>query len=196
MDHKIFKKHWAGHLKVCLDPCTNFVTDLKKKSDDGLFLEVSKLSAGTRTTLVLCSERLVESLNIMGFRGRIIQTVWKELSHPLHAEHKNCFVLPATCLLSVAASRCALLNPKIAQPTQAPQVEGECPRHAAVVLLRPWMMTEVPVVVVVVVVVVALVVQNRVMNLWSNQMEKLQSLSSRQWPWRKKGKSVSHCTPW
>jgi hypothetical protein len=117
MDHKIFKDHWSGHLNVCLKPFKRFVEDVKKKVEKKHPLVVSKIAPGLRTTLVLCCERCVEAVNTMGFRGRIIEHVWKELSHPRHDADKGYFMLPTTCLETALRHRHALKNPSVTSPT-------------------------------------------------------------------------------
>jgi hypothetical protein len=127
MDHQVFKEYWSEHLNVYLDPLRNFVSDLKKKK--GKSLIVSDICPWIRTTLVLCAERCVEAVNIMGFQGRIIQTIWKELAHPKYEKHKGYFILPATCLVSAAPHRYALRNPTIGSPTPdppSPSGVGKC----------------------------------------------------------------------
>jgi hypothetical protein len=112
IDHETFKSYWSSHLEVYLDPFRRFVDDLKlvKKTKQGIL--VSGMTASIRTTLVLCIERCVEASNILGFRGRILQTIWKELKH--WSYDQQFFILPATCVEEVPAHRYALKKPLIA----------------------------------------------------------------------------------
>ena len=63
----------------------------------------------------------------MGFRGRIISSIWSELSHPLYEKHKDYFILPVTCLKASEPHRYALKKPKIGVPAPPAVPNGtEC----------------------------------------------------------------------
>jgi hypothetical protein len=124
VNHDVFKEHWSKRLLVCQRPLKNFVQDLKELEKANRKLLVQKMSPGVRTTLVFCTEKCVEAANILGFRGRVIQLIWGELSH------NNCkrdqFVLPATCLEAHPPSRLVLCKPPIVRPTvQETEDDGE-----------------------------------------------------------------------
>jgi hypothetical protein len=123
VDHDVFKKHWSNRLGVYQKPLQCFVQDLKVTEKTNRSLLVHKMSPGIRTTLVFCAEKCVEAANILGFRGRVIQLMWGELSHKDYK--RDHFILPATCLEAHPAHRLALHKPNSAEQTQPEEVGEE-----------------------------------------------------------------------
>jgi hypothetical protein len=112
IDHNVFKSHSSNHLLPYQIPLQNFVKDLIIAETANESLLVKQMPPGIRTTLVFCMEKCVEAVNIMGFRGRVIQLIWGELSHDHYK--RDYFILPATCLEASPAHRYALHKPPIA----------------------------------------------------------------------------------
>jgi hypothetical protein len=123
IDHDVFKEHWSERLLVYQKPLQNFVNDLKVAEKADKKLLVQKMSAGIRTTLVLCTERCVEAANLIGFRGRVIQLIWGELSHKNY--NRDYYILPATCLEASLPHKYALYNPMIATPNDEEESQEE-----------------------------------------------------------------------
>lgn len=121
VDHQAFKRHWAGYNDVYKKPLAQFVGDLRKCVTGSSLLNPAEIIPEIRTCLVLCAEKCVEAANIIGFRGRIIQSIWNELSHIRYG--KDFFVLPSTVLVSVddtTMHRYALHRPVLASAGAIP----------------------------------------------------------------------------
>jgi hypothetical protein len=126
VDNQWFRKHWAQQITVYSTPIRKFVQDIKTERDAGKMLVVSDFSPEIRTTLVFCTERCVHAANILGFRGRIMQSIWQILSHPRYMLEE--FYLPSTVLVEVEAggtTQYALKNPPIVQPNNLADGDDE-----------------------------------------------------------------------
>jgi hypothetical protein len=113
-----FRKHWAKQITVYSTPIRKFVQDIKAERDAGKMLVVSDFRPEIRTTLVFCTERCVHAANILGFRGRMMQSIWQMLSHPRYMLEE--FFRPSTVLVAVEVgdkTQYALKNPPTAQPS-------------------------------------------------------------------------------
>jgi hypothetical protein len=132
VDHTEFRTHWSHYSDVYMEPLRNFVQDLKKTATNQKSFQPEKMCPEIRTCLVFCCEKCVEAVNIMGFQGRIIQMVWKELSHGRY-QHEN-FLIPATVLVKIldpGMRAYGLYRPPICQPTPAAAVDSSSEEELA-----------------------------------------------------------------
>jgi hypothetical protein len=158
VDHQPFKNYMAGYTKVYISPLSNFVADLKKTvvGDDKKkqIIEVGKIGPEIRTCLVFCAEKCVEAANLLGFSGRIVNLIWRELSHIRYQGLVDFFVLPASVLVKVQNNRYhsyALKQPRILQPTPNPNLtltsgseseSSEVDQHGKLTTEASWLAAE------------------------------------------------------
>ena len=119
IDHTDFQDFWSEHFTIYSKPLKTFVDDVQSAENNNLRTLVSSISPEIRTCLVFCSEKCVQAANIIGFRGRIMNAIWKELSGPRYDE--DFFILPATAVKEVVDPQFhdyCLRRPRLVQPDE------------------------------------------------------------------------------